>query len=250
MRGEIATTGANSGIIDAAARGRLEDLRRNFSKGIEKFESAGKDFYGLPWYVIVGEPGSGKTEAIRHSQAGFPPGLQDEFQGVGGTINMNWWFTNYAVILDTAGRLIFEEVEPGTTSEWREFLGLLKKHRYNCPVNGLLLTIPVESLVQDSPEEMERKAAKIARQLEVIQRELDVRFPVFVLVTKCDLINGFREYFDSLDDPRAQQQMLGWSNPAPLDAPFRPELLEEHLANDRSTSAQKKAWSAAGSDPG
>jgi IcmF-related N-terminal domain len=229
MRGEIATTGANSGITDAAARGRLEDLRRNFAKGIEKFESAGKDFYGLPWYVIVGEPGSGKTEAIRHSQAGFPPGLQDEFQGVGGTINMNWWFTNYAVILDTAGRLIFEEVEPGATSEWREFLGLLKKHRSNCPVNGLLLTIPVESLVQDAPEEMERKAAKIARQLETIQRQLDVRFPVFVLLTKCDLIHGFREYFDSLDDPRAQQQMLGWSNPAPLDAPFRPELLEEHL---------------------
>ena len=229
MRGDIATTGANSGITDAAARGRLEDLRRNFAKGIEKFESAGKDFYGLPWYVIVGEPGSGKTEAIRHSQAGFPPGLQDEFQGVGGTINMNWWFTNYAVILDTAGRLIFEEVEPGVTSEWREFLGLLKKHRYNCPVNGLLLTIPVESLVQDSAAEMERKAAKIARQLEIIQRELDVRFPVFVLVTKCDLIHGFREYFESLDDPRAQQQMLGWSNPAPLDAPFRPELLEENL---------------------
>jgi len=229
LRGEIATSAANRGITDAAARGRLEDLRRNFAKGIEKFESAGKDFYGLPWYVIVGEPGSGKTEAIRHSQAGFPPGLQDEFQGVGGTINMNWWFTNYAVILDTAGRLIFEEVEPGTTSEWREFLGLLKKHRFNCPVNGLLLTIPIESLVEDAPEEMERKAAKIARQLEVIQRELDVRFPVFVLLTKCDLIHGFREFFEGLDDPRAQQQMLGWSNPAPLDAPFRPELLEEHL---------------------
>ena len=229
MRGEIATSAANRSVVDTAARGRLEDLRRNFAKGIEKFESAGKDFYGLPWYVIAGEPGSGKTEAIRRSQAGFPPGLQDEFQGVGGTINMNWWFTNYAVILDTAGRLIFEEVEPGATSEWREFLGLLKKYRYHCPINGLLLTIPVESLIQDSPEEMERKAAKIARQLEVIQRELDVRFPVFVLQTKCDLIHGFREFFENLDDARVQQQMLGWSNPAPLDAPFRPELLEEHL---------------------
>ncbi|HEV3210766.1 MAG TPA: type VI secretion protein IcmF/TssM N-terminal domain-containing protein, partial [Chthoniobacterales bacterium] len=229
LRGEIATSAANRGVTDAAARGRLEDLRRNFAKGIEKFEAAGKDFYGLPWYVIAGEPGSGKTEAIRRSQAGFPPGLQDEFQGVGGTINMNWWFTNYAVILDTAGRLIFEEVEAGTTSEWREFLGLLKKNRPNCPVNGLLLTIPVESLIRDTPEEMERKAGKIARQLEVIQRELDVRFPVFVLLTKCDLMNGFREFFDDLNDTRAQQQMLGWSNPAPLDAPFRSELLEEHL---------------------
>jgi IcmF-related N-terminal domain len=231
MRGELVATAANRGVTDAALRGRLEDLRRNFSRGIEKFETAGKDFYGLPWYVMAGEPGSGKTEAIRHSQAGFPPGLQDEFQGVGGTINMNWWFTNYAVILDTAGRLIFEEVEPGNTSEWNAFLGLLKKHRPNCPINGLLLTIPVESLIRDSPEAMEQKAGKIARQLEVIHRELDVRFPVFALVTKCDLINGFREFFANLDDARAQQQMLGWSNPTPLDAPFRPELVDDHLQN-------------------
>jgi hypothetical protein len=229
MREGIKTAAAHRGITDAAGRGRLEDLHRNFSKGIEKFEAAGKDFYGLPWYVIVGEPGSGKTEAIRRSQAGFPPGLQDEFQGVGGTINMNWWFTNYAVILDTAGRLMFEEVEPGTTSEWQEFLGLLQKNRFNCPINGLLLTIPVESLIHDSTGEMERKAAKIARQLNVIQRQLNIRYPVFILLTKCDLINGFREFFEDLDDPRAQQQMLGWSNPAPLDAPFRPELLDEHL---------------------
>jgi hypothetical protein len=229
MRGGIAASAAHRGITDAAGRGRLQDLHRNFSKGIEKFEAAGKDFYGLPWYVIAGEPGSGKTEAIRRSQAGFPPGLQDEFQGVGGTINMNWWFTNYAVILDTAGRLMFEEVEPGSTSEWQEFLGLLKKYRTNCPVNGLLLTISVESLVHDAPEEMERKAGKIAHQLDVIQRQLDIRFPVFVLLTKCDLINGFREFFDDLNDPKAQQQMLGWSNPAPLDAPFRPELLDAHL---------------------
>jgi hypothetical protein len=237
MRGELVSTAANRGVTDPALRGRLEDLRRNFARGIEKFETAGKDFYGLPWYVMAGEPGSGKTEAIRHSQAGFPPGMQDEFQGVGGTINMNWWFTNYAVLLDTAGRLIFDEVEPGTTSEWNTFLGLLKKHRANCPINGLLLTIPVESLIRDSREAMEQKAGKIARQLEVIHRELDVRFPVFVLVTKCDLINGFREFFANLDDARAQQQMLGWSNPAPLDAPFRPELVDDHLQ-----SVVKRLW--------
>jgi IcmF-related N-terminal domain len=229
MRGELVATAANRGVTDAALRGRLEDLRRNFARGIEKFESAGKDFYGLPWYVIAGEPGSGKTEAIRHSQTGFPPGLQDEFQGVGGTINMNWWFTNYAVILDTAGRLTFDEVEPGSTGEWNAFLQLLKKYRPHCPINGLLLTIPVESLICDTPEIMEQKAGKIARQLEIIQRELAIRFPVFVLITKSDLINGFREFFANIDDARAEQQILGWSNPAALDAPFRPELVDEHL---------------------
>jgi type VI protein secretion system component VasK len=80
LRGEIATTAANRGVTDAASRGRLEDLRRNFAKGIEKFESAGKDFYGLPWYVMVGEPGSGKTEAIRHSQVGSHRGYRLNFK--------------------------------------------------------------------------------------------------------------------------------------------------------------------------
>ena len=155
--------------------------------------------------------------------------MQDEFQGVGGTINMNWWFTNHAVLLDTAGRLMFEEVKPGDTSEWREFLVLLKKNRPACPVNGLFLVIPSDSLIKDSADDIQKKAGKIAQQLDVIQRVLDVRFPVFVVVTKCDKINGFREFFDSLTDPQLQHQMMGWSNPNPLDDPFKPELVEKHL---------------------
>ena len=71
---------------------------------LEKFRAAGKDIYSLPWYVVCGEPGSGKSEAIRHSGIDFPPGLQDELQGSGGTVNMDWWFTNRGIILDTAGR--------------------------------------------------------------------------------------------------------------------------------------------------
>src|SRR5436190_13907763 len=157
-------------LSDPGQRARLEDLRRKFQSGVEAYKSRGKDLYKLPWYVIVGEPGSGKTEAVRHSNVGFPPGMQDEFQGVGGTINMNWWFTNHAVLLDTAGRLMFEDLKPGETSEWREFLTLLKKNRPNCPVNGLFLVIPSDSLIKDSADDIQRKAGKIAQQLDVIQR--------------------------------------------------------------------------------
>jgi IcmF-related N-terminal domain len=60
---------------------------------------------------------------------------------------------------------------------------------------------------------------------------LDVRFPVYLLVTKADLLAGFREFFDSIDDPLLSHQIFGWSNPDPLDAPFRPELIGQHLAS-------------------
>lgn len=224
------SSGRPSAISDPAHLATLDRLRENFSRGIEKFEAVGKDLYSLPWYVVCGEPGSGKTEAVRRCKVGFPPGLQDEMQGAGGTINMHWWFTNHAVLIDTAGKLLFQEAQPGTTTEWTEFLNLLRTSRPHCPINGLLLVIPCESLIKDSFEDIESKAGKIARQLNVIQRTLDVRFPVFVLITKCDKIVGFREFFAGIKNQQLQDQMTGWSNPAPLDTPFQMEAVNQHLA--------------------
>ena len=232
--------GAPQGVTQAEMIARLDDLRQRFEEGMEAFNRAGKNIYSLPWYMLVGEPGSGKTEAVRNSNVGFPPGLHDEFQGVGGTINMNWWFTNYAVILDTAGRLMFEDVEAGRSSEWKEFLALLKRSRPGCPINGMLLVIPADSLIKDTAEEIESKGAKIAQQFDAIQRSLDIRFPVFVLVTKCDLVNGFREFFDSLRDPQLQHQMTGWSNPAPIDEPFQPDRVTQHLETVRQRLFERR----------
>jgi IcmF-related N-terminal domain len=232
LSGQLAahSAGAPSAIHDPALLATLDRLRENFARGIEKFEAVGKDLYSLPWYIVCGEPGSGKTEAVRRCKVGFPPGLQDEMQGAGGTINMHWWFTNYAVLIDTAGKLLFQEAPPGSTTEWTEFLTLLRTTRPNCPINGLILVIPSESLIKDSLDEIQVKAGKIARQLTTIQRTLDVRFPVFVLITKCDKIVGFREFFTGVKDPQLQDQMTGWSNPAPLDTPFQLEAVNQHLA--------------------
>ena len=226
---EQQSAAAPQGISDPNKRAKLDDLRKRFQEGIGVYESRGKDLYKLPWYVFIGESGSGKTEAIRHSNVGFPPGMQDEFQGAGGTVNMHWWFTNHAVLLDTAGRMMFEEVKSGDSSEWREFLRLLRKTRPHCPINGLFLVFPVDSLIKDSADKIAQKAGRIAQQLDVIQRSLDIRFPVYVLVTKCDLMTGFREFFDGVEDPQLQHQMMGWSNPDPLDSPFRPDLVDQYL---------------------
>lgn len=240
-RGILANSStAPHGIADPARRAKLDEMRKSFEAGVSKFKAAGKDLYTLPWYVLVGEPGGGKTEAIRHSQVGFPHGLQDYMQGAGGTVNMNWWFTNHAIILDTAGRLMFEEIQPGATNEWAEFLGMLKQHRPDCPINGMVLVIPAESLIKDSTEAIERKAGKIAQQLDLIQRTLDVRFPVFVMISKCDLISGFREFFETVDDPQLQGQILGWSNPASLDQAFNPEVVDKHLETVRQRLAGRR----------
>lgn len=238
---KLLARGGSASAADPAAKARLDDMRKKFEEGVVKFRAAGKDLYSLPWYLLVGPSGSGKTEMVRHSNVGFPPGLQDKLQGAGGTLNMHWWFTNNAVILDTAGRVFMEEQGAGGPgAEWREFLKILRQSRPNCPINGLLLCIGADSLIKDSAEKIAQNAGAIARQLDVIQRTLDVRFPVFVIVTKCDLINGFREFFEHIDDPQLQHQILGWSNPASLDEKFEPERVADHLEHVKQRLVKRR----------
>jgi hypothetical protein len=203
----------------------VAELDRKFASGVQTVLSTDRGLYELPWYVLVGEPGAGKTEAIRHSGIGFAPGLNEPGQGRGGTVNMDWWLAKKAILLDTAGRLMFE-----ATDEWRSFLQLLKKHRPHTPINGMILAIPVTSLQTDEPAVIAEKAAQISAQLDAVQQTLDVRFPVYVLVTKADRIGGFREFFHNLTDPTTQNQLLGWSNPAELDERFDAGSVEMHLA--------------------
>src|SRR5882672_4340090 len=68
---EAQTSAAPKSISDPNARAKLDQLRQKFQKGLHEFKSRGKDLYKLPWYVIIGEPGSGKTEALRHSGIEF-----------------------------------------------------------------------------------------------------------------------------------------------------------------------------------
>jgi hypothetical protein len=219
-------SGWDGSVSDPAEIARLDDLRSNFFKGIQTFQEYGKDIYSLPWYVIVGEPGSGKSEAIRRSELRFPDTLQDKLQGTGGTYSMHWWFTNQAIILDTAGAML---MQPEAASRFEEFLKLLSTNRPACPINGMILTIPTDSLLSDPPAVAEQKARTIATQLAAIQKALDVRFPIYLMVSKSDRLPGFREFFDMEGQAKFERQMMGWANPAPLGEPFNSETVYEAI---------------------
>ncbi len=89
--------------------------------------------YELPWYVIIGAPGSGKTTALLNSGLEFPlaASMGDAaIRGVGGTRNCDWWFTTEAVLIDTAGRYTTQDSEREIDRKaWSGFLDLIKKSR-------------------------------------------------------------------------------------------------------------------------
>lgn len=218
-----------------------ENLRKQFERGIAIYRNQGKDIYGLPWFVVVGEPRSGKTEMVRRGEIDLLKNteFQDYWQGVGGTTGMHWWFTNKAVILDTAGRFFISQGASSDQRQWHSFLRMLKASRPDRPIDGLILAIPANRLLThpdsgveeqrlSGPDGLDANAGEIARQMEKIRSELGIRFPVYVTITKVDKLNGFREFFENVE-PEERLQIMGWSNPEPLGAHFDPSSVAEYL---------------------
>ncbi|MDR2881365.1 MAG: type VI secretion system membrane subunit TssM, partial [Azoarcus sp.] len=178
----------------------------------------GKYVYELPWYVIIGAPGVGKTTALLNSGLSFPLSGQigaGAIRGAGGTRNCDWWFTNEAVFIDTAGRYTTHETDAQTDkSEWRSFLSLLKKNRTRQPINGVLVMMSVGELLGQNREECQKHAATLRQRLDELKSDFGMSFPVYLLINKCDLMLGFDEYFSALDrSGRAQV----WGTTLPLD---------------------------------
>jgi type VI secretion system protein ImpL len=208
---------AGSGADSRSAQ-ELAVLRTRLQQAIETLKKAkfgeGKGgeqryLYQLPWYVFIGAPGSGKTTALINSGLRFPlaeAGAVNAVKGVGGTRNCDWWFTDEAVLLDTAGRYTTQESEREVDSAaWLGFLDLLKRQRPRSPLNGAIITVSVSDLLGQSESERARYAASVRARVQELYGKLGVSFPLYVLVTKVDLLAGFTEFYSDLGgEERAQ----------------------------------------------
>ncbi|UCH19936.1 MAG: type VI secretion system protein ImpL, partial [Deltaproteobacteria bacterium] len=171
----------------------------------------GNPLYVLPWYLMLGESGSGKTTAIQSARLSSPFAEVNRASGISGTRNCDWWFFEQAIILDTAGRYAIPVDEGRDKEEWQKFLNLLAKYRKQEPLNGLCVTIAADKLLDAGPEDLEESGRSIRRRIDELMLVLGAKFPVYILVTKCDLVQGMTQFCDHLPD-QAHDQALGLLN--------------------------------------
>jgi type VI secretion system protein ImpL len=181
----------------------VEQLKASSLGGTSRFGRGKKALYALPWYLFVGPPGAGKTTALLESGLRFPAGAE-RVRGVGGTRNCDWFFTDEAILLDTAGRYTTEDED---REEWTAFLDALKESRPDRPINGVLVGISAQDLLGDE-RELEDHADNVRRRVDELVGQLGLKLPVYLVVTKTDLVPGFVEFFGELDR-EAREQVWG-----------------------------------------
>lgn len=190
-----------------ALRERLEDALRAIKSSRLGRRKGTAALYELPWLMVIGNPAAGKSTAVLNSGLTFPFNDQKgaALQGVGGTRNCDWYFTTEGILLDTAGRYSVQDADRG---EWLAFLGMLRKHRPRAPINGIIIAASVAELTGNKPEFAIDLAQKLRQRIQELTERLEVIAPVYVVFTKVDLINGFHDFFNTLD-PHEREKVWG-----------------------------------------
>jgi type VI secretion system protein ImpL len=190
----------NLQLLDERWKEAIDALRRS------QLKKQGQPLYVLPWYLIMGEAGSGKTAAIKGTR--LHSALIDVSQSGGaGTKNCDWWFFEKVIVLDSTGRYTIPIDELQDKAEWHQFLMLLARYRKKEPINGVMVSVGADKLFSSDPDVLADQGRLIRRRIDELMRAFGARFPIFIMVTKIDQIPGMGSFCELLPDEILDQAM-------------------------------------------
>ena len=154
----------------------------------------------LPWYMVIGPAGSGKTTLLRE---GFPSDIiytPEAVRGAEQRVYLTPHVGKQAVIFDIDGALS----EPSDADilhrrVWEHLLGWLVEKRARQPLNGIILTLDLPDLLTADKRRREHLLQTLRSRLQDIRQCLHCQLPVYVVLTRLDLLYGFTALFQSLN---------------------------------------------------
>jgi type VI secretion system protein ImpL len=190
----------------SASYGRMQEAIRTLQQSPDLRQKEASPFT-LPWYLLIGPGQSGRPLYCAVARS-FPPFERPSISDDVPTQNCDWWFFNTAIVLDTAGSYALPAKGERDSTQWFRFLQLLRYYRELLPINGLLLAVGADMLATTREEDL-RLAAGGCGNASMRPSELGVDFPIYILITRCDLIEGFTEFFGCLPES-VQKQAFGY----------------------------------------
>jgi type VI secretion system protein ImpL len=207
---KVATPTGNYADLPSGAEEVVKFLQTSNLGGANGKEA----IYSLPWYIVAGTPKAGKSSLVLGSNLNFqtlPSQRQSEQKMIRPTRNIDWRVTSDAVFVDTAGRYQIEGVDE---DEWNSLLETIKKYRGNRPVDGMLLVADTDKILNSDERQIEELAKVMRARLDAAIQRLKVPFPVYLIFTHADAIEGFR---DSFSTSKKEGESLVWGATIPLE---------------------------------
>ncbi len=144
----------------------------------------------LPWYLLLGPENAGKTAMLTHSGVHFILQRQRPLQPPApATEQCDWWVTQHACLLDVPGK--YQE----DNSLWTFFLNLIKQQRGTQGIHGIIIALPFAEMMKQDPKEYQPFIRRLLQRMSELQSIFQQSIPCQIVMTKCDLLPGFSEFF-------------------------------------------------------
>jgi type VI secretion system protein ImpL len=157
-----------------------------------------------PWFLVMGPSGCGKTSIIYESGEKF---LLSEQYGlaqttdIGPTQDCNWWLTDRAVYIDTAGEwiLLHGQSEAAGTARQKLF-SMIRKHRRYPGVDGIILCLDVEMLLHASLTERKSLADTLRLRILEVASTFQADIAVYLFLNNIDKLPGGKTFLSLMND--------------------------------------------------
>jgi type VI secretion system protein ImpL len=196
---------------------KVQDLKTRFNEAMRILKNSSiyknKQIagYELPWYLMVGSEKEGKTSILENSGLDFPLNINYDNRSVkelGSTKSFQWYFAEHAIFIDMPGNYVSNNRSEEDLVLWESFLNLFGRKRWKRPINGIVLTISVDTLIGKNEKELEQYAKDLRDRFDEISHAFVSNIPIYLLISKADSINGFKEYFAGISEEE-KDEVLG-----------------------------------------
>ena len=158
----------------------------------------------LPWYLLIGPQNAGKSSLICQSELPLLSTTADAPEGDAGPSPAEWHCHRAGALIDCSGHCLPDTDGTSPAAHWQALLNMLRQRRQPA-LNGVLITLPVDLLQQDHSLELDNLARRLRQALAELRQQLGLDLPVYLLLSKGDLIPGLTELLEQLPANQRQQ---------------------------------------------
>lgn len=140
----------------------------------------------LPVYLLLGENQVGKNALMQSGQCLY---MNQQLGEILSTNTMRWWRGD--------GMLFATPKQDLSNAEWSEWLELFARWQHKLPLIGIAAIIDAPSLC-NRRQVLQKNHQQYLKQFLSVINPATTKLPLHFIVSKCDLIQGFTEFFSDL----------------------------------------------------
>ncbi|WP_050771513.1 type VI secretion protein IcmF/TssM N-terminal domain-containing protein [Campylobacter rectus] len=243
----------------------VNKAKRNFFISVKDAKNTWKNdikFKKIPLVMIIGNERAGKSAFINYSNIEYPLGDSlDTYKKIHqSTTNFNLYISKNGALIDTEGVHFAQEVlfNPSSTDElpeddveknkdfllkkniWKEFLNFLNKNIFHSKLGGAILIVDTQQFLENPKEYSNDLIRYLVKRVNDCENSLKIKFPIYVVFSKLDLVEGMGDYFKLFKDDIANKafglSLSNTFNKDDLDNDFK-ELSRSLLYNIMSKNS-------------